>query len=68
MSYKIACKTRSDSEWAYNSVRFATETEAKDYGADLYSRWLGLDSYEIHPSDDAVNYAWLNGMHKRVEA
>jgi hypothetical protein len=54
-SYKVGCKTRGDSEWAYNALRFATREQAEEYGADLYSRWTALDQYEVHESDDDPN-------------
>lgn len=54
-SFKVGCKTRGDVNWAYNSLRFVTREQAQDYGADLYSRWTALESYEVHDSDDVPN-------------
>ena len=60
-SYKVGCKTRGDSDWAYNALRFATREEAETYGADLFSRWTALREYEVHASEDAPNYQIKDG-------
>lgn len=54
-SFKVGCKTKSDTEWAYNGLRFATREAAESYGGDLYSRWTALDKYEVHESEDEPN-------------
>jgi len=54
-SYKVACKTAGDTNWAYNALRFATREDAEAYGRDLFSRWLALSEYEIHESEDKPN-------------
>jgi len=54
-SYKVACKTAGDTNWAYNALRFATREAADQYAIDLWSRWLALSEYEIHESEDAPN-------------
>jgi hypothetical protein len=54
-SWKLACKTRGDSEWAYNGLRFATKEACESYASDLYSRWTALEKYEAHPSSDEPN-------------
>lgn len=54
-SFKVGCKTKSDTEWAYNALRFKTQEEAEEYGKDLYSRWTALDKWEVHPSEDEPN-------------
>jgi hypothetical protein len=52
-------------EWAGNALRFATEQEAQDNVRDLMGRWLLVSDTRVEPSDDPVNYKWVNG---RLEA
>jgi len=54
-SWKLACKTKSCTNGSYNALRFKTKEACLAYGADLHSRWLALDKYEAHPSDDEAN-------------
>ena len=56
-SFKVRCKTRGDSAGASNALRFATREEGERYGAELYSRWMALETYEVVESDEPVNYA-----------
>jgi hypothetical protein len=56
VSYKVGCKTRSAEPWTYNALRFGTAEEAEAYGADLYARWLALEAYEVHESDEPATY------------
>ncbi len=60
-SFKVGCKSKGDLTWAYNGLRFATKEEASAYGRDLYSRWMGLDKYEVHASSEPVNYKVVDG-------
>lgn len=54
-SWKLGCKTKGDTYWAYNALRFKTREECLTYGADLYSRWTALDTFEAHESEDEPN-------------
>ena len=67
MSYKVGCKTSATEPWVYNALRFATAEEAETYGLDLFHRWLALETYEVHESDEPVNYAMGNDGPKRTE-
>ena len=67
MSYKVGCKTSATEPWVYNALRFGTTEEAETYGADLFQRWLALEAYEVHESDEPVNYAMGNDGPKRTE-
>jgi hypothetical protein len=60
-SWKLACKTKHDTNWSYNSLRFKTEQECREYGSNLFRRWTALDKYEVHPSEDAPNYTYEGG-------
>jgi 2'-5' RNA ligase len=54
-SFKVGVKGKGDANWAYNALRFPTEEAAKAWGQDLWSRWSGVDQWEVHPSDEAPN-------------
>jgi hypothetical protein len=58
MSYLAWCFTSKDSKGATNALRFATEKEAESYAKELWSRWTGLDRWEIRLSTDKVNYVF----------
>jgi hypothetical protein len=69
MSYKVGCKTSpSPTEpWVYNALRFGTTEEADTYGADLFQRWLALEAYEVHESDEPATYTMGHDGLKRIE-
>jgi hypothetical protein len=54
-SYKVGVKTPGDRDWVYNALRFPTVDTAEEYGKDLAWRWTAVQSYEVHPSEDAPN-------------
>jgi hypothetical protein len=66
-SFKVGCKTTDTEPWAYNALRFGTEAEASAYGADLYSRWLMLKEWEVHPDEEEPNYEIKDGATRRLE-
>lgn len=47
-------------EWAGNALRFATEQEAVDSARDLMQRWTLVEDYRADPSEDAVNYSYID--------
>jgi hypothetical protein len=61
MSYKTEVLADSSGKWAGNGLRFATEQEAKDYVADLYSRWTAVRETRVVESDDPVSHEWRGG-------
>jgi len=67
MSYKIGCKTSATEPWVYNALRFGTTEEAETYGADLFGRWLALEAYEVHESDETATYTMGDDGLKRIE-
>jgi hypothetical protein len=69
MTYRVGCKTSLTSQepWAYNALRFATCEEAETYGAGLFHRWLALEAYEVHESDESANYTIGDDGLKRIE-
>ena len=48
-------------EWVRNGMIFATETEARQYGCDLMSRWFGICGGEVRPVDLHPTYKWVDG-------
>jgi len=55
MSFKVEVLVAGEKEWATNALRFATEDEAKGYGADLWRRWLAVKEWRVVASDEPVN-------------
>ena len=60
MSFKVEVKVNSD-PWVANGLRFATEKEGNEYGNDLLSRWFLPSAFRVVPSDDPVNYSFIDG-------
>jgi len=61
MSYKVEVLVAGETEWATNSLRFATREEAEAYGLDLFRRWLAVRKWRVAESDDPVNWTIRNG-------
>lgn len=64
-TYKLATYVRDGSDPDgpyYNGLRFETAEECEDYGKDLYSRWMMLKRYEVHPSTDPVTHRIVDGI------
>ena len=55
-------------EWAGNGLRFATIDEAEASARNLMARWFLVDEIRVDESEDAVNYAWDNGLKEVVNA
>ena len=66
MTYKVGCKVTVSEPWTYNALRFTTRDEAETYGADLYARWLALEAYEVHESDEPATYIMRHNGLKRI--
>lgn len=64
-SYKPQVQTDNTGKWYDNALRFATRDEALDNARDLMGRWMLVVGYGAAPSEDPVNYAYVN--HKLVE-
>jgi hypothetical protein len=54
-----------DGKWCGNALRFATRDEAEQNGADLLMCWFVPTDSRAVPSDDPVNYSYLN---RKLEA
>lgn len=66
MSYAPEVQTDSTGKWYGNALRFATHKEALDNAADLSWRWFAVREYRAVPSNDAVNYSYVNGKLEAV--
>lgn len=60
-SFRPMVRTGDDPAFYGNGLRFAAEAEALDNARDLFSRWTRCVEYRADPSDDAPNYAWIDG-------
>lgn len=54
MSWKVEVIADSTGKWCSNSLRFATEAGARNYGNDLWSRWTAVTHYQIVECTDPV--------------
>lgn len=61
MSYRVGVRTSQDTNFVFNQLIFATETEANDYRIDLFSRWTALVDAKIFESLEPVNVQWKEG-------
>jgi len=66
MSFKLGVKTPGDAEFVSNALTFETEKEAEEYGRDLFSRWMAVKETKVLPSDEPVNYRFINGQAERI--
>ena len=53
--------TQPKETWVRNGMIFATETEAKQYGCDLLSRWFGICGGEVRCIAEVPTYKWVDG-------
>lgn len=53
--------TQPKGTWARNGMIFATESEAKQYGCDLLSRWFGICGGEVREVAEVPTYKWVDG-------
>jgi hypothetical protein len=67
-SYAAEVMVAGESKWTGNAVRFATKAEAQAYVQDLAFRWTAVNDTRVVESEDAVNYAWVNGSSLSLEA
>lgn len=54
MSFKINVQVGKD-EWTDNALRFATRSEAEEYGKVLYGNWLAIRNYKVEECADPIN-------------
>ena len=68
MAYKYEIKTHGDPKFYQNGVVFATDVEAMSAGHDKLSAWSMAVDVRVVPSDDAPNYAYIDGKVQALEA
>lgn len=61
-SWGVQVQADASGEWVGNGLRFATETEAQDYGTDLALRWTAVKAIRIVEILNVANYAWIDGQ------
>lgn len=61
MSWKAEVVTNREGAWVSNRLRFDTFKEATDYVHDLARRWTMVSDTRVVPTDDPVNYRYING-------
>jgi hypothetical protein len=59
MGYKTEVQADNSGQWYPNGLAFATEAEG--YGKDLLLRWTAARETRVAPSDEPVNYRWIDG-------
>jgi hypothetical protein len=59
-SWKAEVITNRAGPWVSNRLRFATDDEARDYVIDLAGRWNMISNSRVVPSDEPVNYRYIN--------
>ena len=52
----------SSGNFVGNALRFATESEAMMYAADLHRRWTAVSEFRVVPSADPVTYQIVGGV------
>jgi hypothetical protein len=60
-SWKSEVITNGAGSWVSNRLRFATNEEAHRYVNDLAARWDMVTAIRTAPSDEPVNYRYING-------
>lgn len=58
--------TQPKETWVRNGMIFATETEARQYGCDLMSRWFGICGGEVREVALHPTYKWVDGRAERL--
>ena len=66
-SFKAEILTVNDPKWYSTSLRFATESEADQYGLDLILRWTASRDYRVVESEDSITYRITGDGLERIE-
>lgn len=66
-SFAAFFKTKEDSTFATNALRFRTEAEAEAYARNLFSRWLGASEWKVMPHTDKPNYEIVNNELRSIK-
>lgn len=66
-SFAAFFKTKEDSTFASNQLRFRTEAEAEAYARNLFNRWLGASEWKVMPNTDKPNYEIVNNELRSIK-
>ena len=66
-SFAAFFKTKEDSTFATNALRFRTEAEAEAYARNLFMRWLGASEWKVMPHTDKPNYEIVNNELRAIK-
>jgi len=66
-SFAAFFKTKEDSTFATNALRFRTQAEAEAYARNLFSRWLGASEWKVMPHTDKPNYEIVNNELRSIK-
>ena len=58
MSFQVEIRAVGETLFCENSLVFETKREAIHYGADLYTRWTGMEEWKVVETTKPVNYVW----------
>jgi hypothetical protein len=50
-----------------NGIRYATQKEALEAGSELAGRWFAVTDFTAAPSEDEVNYKFIDGRAVSLE-
>jgi hypothetical protein len=68
VSWKPEVQVKGEGDkWHDNALRFATQKEAADSAADLYSRWTLTTAHRATESDEPVNYERVDGRDQPIK-
>lgn len=59
--------TQPKETWVRNGMIFATESEAKQYGCDLMSRWFGICGGEVREVAEVPTHRWVDGRAESLQ-
>lgn len=66
-SFAAFFKTKEDSTFATNALRFRTKEEAEAYARSLFMRWLGASEWKVMPHTDKPNYEIVNNELRAIK-
>lgn len=62
------CEVQVDGSWSTNGLRFASPSEADDYGWNLFARWTGPTAYRTRARPEEPNARFYEGAVELLES